>query len=112
MTNPQNPIPPNAIYALIILALGFAAVNSWPHPRGIYGTDYGWPLTLMTAGRASRFDVLGFTVDLLVAVDGLVLVGAILSRKIRKLAVFWVPVVLLQLIIAGLIKLMFLFVIR
>jgi hypothetical protein len=113
MPDPQKPkFPKVATFALLILALGFAAVNAWPRPRGIYGTDYGWPLTLATAGSAAYFDVLAFIVDLVVALDVLVLVGAMLSPSIRKLAPFWIPFVLLQLIIAGLIKLMFQFVIR
>ena len=98
--------------ALIVLAIGFAIVNSWPHHRGIYGTDYGWPMTFKTVGSAIHFDVLAVIVDLVVALDALILVGAILSPAIRKLALFWIPILLLQLIIAGLIKLMFLFVLR
>jgi hypothetical protein len=55
---------------------------------------------------------LALIVDLVVALDALILAGAILSPAIRKLALFWIPIVLIQLIVAGLIKLMFLFVIR
>ena len=113
MPDPKTPKSGKAtIIVMIGLTLAFVVINCWPHPRGIYDTDYGWPMTLATIGKASNFDVLAAIVDLVVALDVLILVGAMLSPSIRKLALFWIPVVLLQLIIAGLIKLMFLFVLR
>ena len=41
---------------LVLLALGVAAIIGWPHPRGIYGTDYGFPLRVVTVGAVANFD--------------------------------------------------------
>ena len=113
MADSQVPKSRKAVtITLTVLALGFVRMNSWPHPRGIYGTDYGWPLTLTTGGSAAHFDLLALNVDLAVALDVLILVGSILSPSIRRLALFWIPIVVIQLIIAGLIGLLFLFIHR
>ena len=113
MPDPETtPARLTAVITLLILGLGFVLVNSWPHPRGIYGVDYGWPMTLVTIGSAGHFDVLSLIVDLVVALDVLVLVGSILSPWIRKFAPLWISLLLIQLLIAGLIRVMFMFILR
>ena len=101
-----------AIVVLIAIGLAFAAANGWPHPRGIYGTDYGFPLRVVTAGSAANFDWFSLLADLLLAMDVLVLAGSILVPAFRKVAVFWIPVVVIQLAIAALVGLACLFVLK
>ncbi len=112
MADPRKSPSRIATIVLTLVALGVAAVNAWPHPRGIYGTDFGWPLILATFGPASNFDLLALIVDLLLAIDVLVFAGSILIPPFRKVALFWLPVVMIQLVLAALFGLMLLFIHR